>query len=63
MLIDDMVEIFNRHREGYFLTSEWICVDESISHWYGLGVGWINIGLPMYISIDHKPENGCEIQN
>ena len=40
-----------------------ICVDESISRWYGLGGGWINIGLPMYIAIDHKPENGCKIQN
>ena len=27
MLIDDMVEIFNRHREEYFLPFEWICVD------------------------------------
>ena len=38
-------------------------MDESISRWYGLGVGWINSGLPMYIDIDRKPENGCEIQN
>ena len=40
-----------------------ICVDESISRWYGHGGHWINIGLPMYIAIDRKPENGCEIQN
>ena len=38
-------------------------MDEFISPWYGLGGGWINIGLRMYIAIDHKPENGCEIQN
>ena len=43
--------------------SEWICVDESISLWYGIGGGWINIDLPMYIAIGRKPENGCEIQN
>ena len=63
MLIDDMVEIFNKHREENFSPSEWICVDESMSRWYGLGGNWINIGLPMYVSIDRKPESGCEIQN
>ena len=59
VLIDDIVEIFNRHREEYYLPSEWICVDESISRWYELGGGWINIGLPMYIAIYGKPESGC----
>lgn len=39
------------------------CVEESISRWYGHGGHWIEIGLPQYISIDHKPENGSEIQN
>jgi hypothetical protein len=24
---------------------------------------WINHGLPNYVAIDRKPENGCEIQN
>ena len=46
-----------------FLPSEWICVDESISRWYGLGFGWINIGITVYIAIDSKPESGCEIHN
>ena len=40
-----------------------ICVDESISRWYGQGSHWINHGLPMYVAIDRKPENDCEIQN
>jgi hypothetical protein len=31
--------------------------------WYGTGGHWINKGLPHYVAIDHKPENGCEIQN
>jgi len=30
--------------------------------WYGLGEAWISLGLPMYISMDRKLENGCEIQ-
>ena len=34
-----------------------------MSRWYGQGGHWINHGLPMYVAIDRKPENGCEIQN
>ena len=34
-----------------------------MSRWYGQGSHWINHGLPMYVAIDRKPENGCEIQN
>ena len=63
MLIDDMVDIFNQHREETFVPSEWICVDKSISQWYELGGQWINIVLRMYVTIDRKPESGCEIPN
>lgn len=28
-----------------------------------MGGGWINMGLPMYVSIERKPEDGGEIQN
>jgi Transposase IS4 len=62
-LVDGFVEQFNDHRVRMFIPSEYICVDESISRWYGQGGEWINHGLPMYIAIDRKPENGCEIQN
>ena len=34
-----------------------------MSQWYGQGGHWINHGLPMYVVINRKPENGCEIQN
>ena len=40
-----------------------ICVDESIVQWYALGGQWVNDGLPMYMAVDRKPKNGCEIQN
>jgi Transposase IS4 len=63
MLVDGHVERFNEHRERYFVPSERICVDESMAHWYGQGGHWINMGLPMYVAIDRKSENGCEIQN
>ncbi|KAI2491610.1 Transposase IS4 [Fragilaria crotonensis] len=63
MLIDDFVANFNDHRANYFNPSDRICVDESMSRWYGQGGHWINLGLPQYVAIDRKPENGCEIQN
>jgi Transposase IS4 len=62
-LVDDFVESFNAHRQETFRPSDLICVDESMSRWYGQGGEWINIGLPTYVAIDRKPENGCEIQN
>ncbi len=57
------MERFNQHRVETFPPSDLICVDKSISRWYGQGGNWINHGLPMYVAIDRKPENGCEIQN
>jgi hypothetical protein len=61
-LVDGFVSEFNEHRASTVSPSERICVDESISRWYGKGGHWINHGLPMYVAIDRKPENGCEIQ-
>lgn len=62
-LVDDNVDNFNRHRAQYFRPSGRICVDESIFRWYGQGGHWINLGLPMYVAMDRKPEAGAEVQN
>ena len=62
-LVQIFIHNFNEHRQQFFSPSDLICVDESMSRWYGLGGFWINIGLPQYIAIDRKPENGCQIQN
>jgi len=63
MLVGDFVDRINNHRKNFYSPSSVICVDESISRWYGIGGHWINKGLPMYVAIDRKPEDGCEIQN
>ena len=63
MLVDGFIRNFNNHRANFFIPSDRICVDESFSRWYGQGGGWINHGLPHYVSMDRKPEDGCEIQN
>ena len=63
MLIRDFVDRFNEHRSTWFIPSKRICVDESMSEWYGLGGNWISMGLPVYVAIERKPVYGCEIQN
>jgi len=63
LLIDDFIEAFNEYRAANFSPGSTICVDESISRWYGMGGHWINEGLPHYVAMDRKPENGCEIQD
>ena len=63
MLVDDFIRQFNDHRSSHFTPSDILVIDESIARWYGLGGDWINVGLPMYVDIDRKPESGCEIQS
>jgi hypothetical protein len=61
---------FNEHGKSHCSPSDVICVDESISRRYVIGVDesisrrygfgrhWrSNLGLPMYVSIDRKPDN------
>jgi len=62
-LVQDFVDRINEHRAGFFHPPDVICVDESMSRWYGMGGTWINKGLPMYVAMDRKPENGAEIQD
>ena len=62
-LVDEFVKSFNLRRREKFTPGTFICKDESIIRWYRGGGYWINEGLPCYMAIDRKPENGCEIQN
>jgi hypothetical protein len=52
MLVDDFVYEFNLHGGYFFFPTDRLCVDESFSRWYGQGGGWINMGLPCYISYE-----------
>ena len=62
-LVNDHVKDFNEHRAKTFVPSGEICADETIIRWYGLGGAYVNIGLPMYVELDRKPDSGCEIQD
>ena len=59
-LVDNHVANLNKNWEKHY---EVICVDKSVSWWYRIGGHWINASLLHYISINRKPEDGCEIQN
>lgn len=48
---------------GFFLTSKCICLNESMTRWYGKGHLWLGVGIPTYISIDRKPKRGFEIHS
>ena len=58
----DFVNAINDHRRKKVIPCETICVDESMSRWYGIGGSWISKGLPHYVALDRKPENGCELK-
>jgi len=62
-LINEFISSINDHRAAHVTPGDTICVEGSMVKWYGLGGAWISNGIPMYFSIDRKPENGCEIQN
>jgi len=62
-LINDFISSIDDHRAAHVTPGDTICVEGSMVKWYGLGGAWISNGLPMYVSIARKPENGCEIQN
>ena len=52
---------FNEHRAKNLKASDHLCIDESMSRWYGEGGYWNDTGLPHYVAMDRKPDNGCEI--
>ena len=62
-LVDDFVKACNLHCMENFIPGTFICTDKIISRWYGGGGYWINEGLPCYMAVYCKPDNGCEIQN
>jgi len=62
-LVDDFVASFNAHRAAHVRPSDLLCANQSMRKWYGQRGGWCDLGVPMYVAIDSKPQNGCDIQN
>lgn len=55
-LVDDFVTDINDHRGMFFTPTELLCVEESLSRWYGLGGEYAGVGLP-------TPETGKRLRD
>jgi hypothetical protein len=62
LLVDDFITNFNTHPASTFYPGVELEADKSMVPWYGHGGDHINIGLPHYVVMDRKPDNGGEIQ-
>jgi len=62
-LVNDFVTAIRQRRAAHVTPADTLCVEESISKWYCQGGDRISVGIPMYVAIECKSENGCEIQN
>ena len=62
-LVEDFVNPFNDYCTQIFSPSDLICDNESISQRYRKGGHWINLGFPMYVAMERKPDNGVDIHN
>lgn len=56
-LVSSFLKATNEHGQHYVKPSDHICVDESISRWYGPGGDWIKMGFPRYVDYDFKSQN------
>jgi hypothetical protein len=63
MLVDDFVTNFNAHRTLAFYLGVELEANKSMIPWYGHDGNHINIGLPHYIAMDCKLDNGGKIQH
>ena len=63
MLIEDFVANYNKYRQRTFVPGSHIEANETVVRWYGKGGAFVDAGLPMYLALERKPDNGGEIQN
>jgi hypothetical protein len=63
ILINDFVANINKYRQMTFVPGGHLEADESVIRCYGKGGAFVDAGLPMYLALERKPDNGGEIQN
>jgi hypothetical protein len=63
MLVDSFVANINKYRSRLFYPSKHLKADETITRWYGVGGVFVDAGLPMYLVLERKLDNGSKIQN
>jgi hypothetical protein len=57
MLVDNFVKNINAYRQRMFVPGDHLEADETVIRWYGVGGGYVNKGLPMYLALERKPDN------
>ena len=62
-MVEHFVTHFNEYHTQLLYPPDLICADESILRWHGQGGHLIHLGLPMYVEMDRKSENGADIHN
>ena len=63
MLVNNFVANINGYCTRTFVPGGHLEADETVVQWYGVGGAFIMTGLPMYLALERKPDNGGEIQN
>ena len=63
MLINNFDANINKYRQRTFVPGGHLVADETVIRWYGKGGAFVDAGLPMYLALERKPDNGGEIQN
>ena len=63
MLVEDFVANYNNYRQRTFVPGGHLEADKTVVRWYGKGGAFVDAGLPMYLALECKPDNGGEIQN
>jgi hypothetical protein len=63
MLINNFVASYNDYCQRTFVPGGHLEADETVIRWYGKGGAFVDTGLPMYLALERKPDNGVEIQN
>jgi hypothetical protein len=63
MLINDFIADNNKYRKRTFVPDGYVEVNKTVIQWYGIGGAYVNTGLPMYLALECKPNNGGKIPN
>ena len=63
MLVNDHDANINKYRARTFVPGDHLEADKTVIRWYGIGGAFVDAGLPMYLALERKLDNGGKIQN
>jgi hypothetical protein len=63
MLVNNFIDNINKYRSRMFDPGDHLKANKMVIRWYGVRGAFVNAGLPMYLALKRRPDNGGEIQN